>query len=60
MNGEKAFKNKSPEDLMADRVSEEEARAAVIDIANKSYNEYSEYWKEQNRGGAGFFDWANG
>lgn len=54
VNGEKAYKNKSPEDLMAEGMSEDEARAAVIDIANRPYNEYSEYWKEQNRGGAEF------
>lgn len=54
VNGEKAYKNKSPEDLMKEGMSEEEARAAVIDIANQPYNEYSEYWKEQNRGGAEF------
>lgn len=33
---------------------EAEARVAVIDIANQPYNEYSEYWKQQNRGGAEF------
>ena len=54
VNGEKAYKNKSPEDLMADGMSEADARAAVIDIANQPYNEYSDYWKEQNRGGAEF------
>ena len=54
INGEKAYKNKSPEDLMAEGMSEADARAAVIDIANQPYNEYSEYWKEQNRGGAEF------
>lgn len=54
VNGEKAYKNKSPEELMAEGMSEDEARAAVIDIANQPYNEYSEYWKEQNRGGAEF------
>lgn len=54
VNGEKAYKNKSPEELMADGMSESDARAAVIDIANQPYNEYSEYWKEQNRGGAEF------
>ena len=35
-------------------MSESEAKAAVIDIANTSYDQYSEYWKEQNRGGAEF------
>lgn len=54
VNGEKAYKNKSPADLIAEGMSEDEARAAVIDIANQPYNEYSEYWKEQNRGGAEF------
>lgn len=54
VNGEKAYKNKLPEDLMAEGMSEIEAYAAVIDIANQPYNEYSEYWKEQNRGGAEF------
>lgn len=54
VNGEKAYKNKSPEDLISEGMSEDEARAAVIDIANRPYNEYSEYWKEQNRGGAEF------
>lgn len=33
---------------------EEDARAAVFNIANRPYNEYPEYWKEQNRGGAEF------
>ena len=47
-------KNKSPEDLMAEGFSELAAHEAVIDIANQPYNEYSEYWKEQNRGGAEF------
>ena len=54
INGEKAYKNKSPEDLIAEGMSEADARAAVIDIANQPYNEYSDYWKEQNRGGAEF------
>lgn len=54
VNGEKIYKNKSPEDLMSEGMSEADARAAVIDIANQPYNEYSEYWKEQNRGGAEF------
>ncbi len=54
VNGEKAYKNKSPEDLMKEGMLEDAARAAVIDIANQPYNEYSEYWKEQNRGGAEF------
>lgn len=54
VNGEKALKNKSPEDLMTEGYSELAAHEAVIDIANQPYNEYSEYWKEQNRGGAEF------
>ena len=29
-------------------------KARFIDIANQPYNEFSEYWKEQNRGGAEF------
>ncbi len=53
-NGEKNLKNKSPEDLMAEGYSTLAAHDAVIDIANEPYNEYSEYWKEQNRGGAEF------
>ena len=39
---------------MAEGYSELSARESVIDIANQPYNEYSEYWKEQNRGGAEF------
>jgi hypothetical protein len=54
VNGEKALKNKSPEDLMEEGYSELAAHEAVIDIANQPYNKYSEYWKEQNRGGAEF------
>ena len=54
VNGEKAFKNKSPEDLVREGMSIEEAQKSVIDIANLPYNEYSDYWKEQNRGGAEF------
>lgn len=54
VNGEKDLKNKSPYHLMVEHVPEKEAFAAVIDIANTPYNEYSEYWKEQNRGGAEF------
>ena len=54
INGEKAYKNKSPEQLVDEGLfgSIEEARAAVIDIANTPYDQYSEYWKDQNRGGA--------
>jgi hypothetical protein len=54
VNGEKQFKNKSPEELEAEGMSPEAAEAAVIDIANQPYNEYSDYWKDQNRGGAEF------
>lgn len=54
VNGEKALKGKSPENLMEEGYSELAAHEAVIDIANQPYNEYSEYWKEQNRGGAKF------
>lgn len=52
VNGEKSLKNKSPEDLMAEGYSELAAHKSVIDIANESYTNYSDYWKEQNRGGA--------
>ena len=53
-NGEKAYKNKSPEDLVQEGAfaTIEEASAAVVDIANTPYDQYSEYWKDQNRGGA--------
>ena len=54
VNGEKALKNKSPDDLMAEGYSELAAHASVIDIANQPYDKYSDYWKEQNRGGAEF------
>ena len=54
VNGEKELKNKSPEDLIKEGYSELAARESVIDIANQPYDEYSEYWKEQNRGGAEF------
>ena len=40
---------------MAEGYSELAAHGAVIDIANQPYNEFSEYWKEQNRGGAEFW-----
>jgi hypothetical protein len=52
VNGEKPFKGKSPEDLIAEGMSPEEASKAVIDIANTPYDQYSEHWKSQNRGGA--------
>ena len=54
VNGEKELKNKSPEDLIKEGYSELAAHESVIDIANQPYDEYSEYWKEQNRGGAEF------
>ena len=52
VNGEKSLKNKSPEDLMAEGYSELAAHKSVIDIANESYANYSDYLKDQNRGGA--------
>ena len=54
VNGEKQFKNKSPEDLVREGMTIEEAQKSVIDIANLPYDKYSDYWKEQNRGGAEF------
>lgn len=55
INGEKQYKNKSPEEIAAEEgITLDEARARVIDIANQPYNEYSEYWKNQNRDGAKF------
>lgn len=63
VNGEKVYKGKSPQEVAAVLVTKggytEEAAVAVaetmvIDIANTSYDKYSEYWKEQNRGGAEF------
>lgn len=66
VDGNSAFKNKSPEQLKKTGIKEiddkegrvfdtlEEAQAAVVDIANTPYNEYPEHWKEQNRGGAEF------
>ena len=62
VNGEKAYRGKSTEDVAADLVAEgwtpeaaaAEAQGKVVDIANTPYNEYSDYWKEQNRGGAEF------
>ena len=43
-NGEKAYKNKSPEDLVQEGAfaTIEEASAAVVDIANTPYDQYSE------------------
>lgn len=59
-NGEKELRGKTPEDVAADLVAEgwtPEAAAAVaagkvVDIANTPYDQYSEHWKEANRGGA--------
>lgn len=59
-NGEKDLRGKSTEDVAADLVADgwtPEAAAAeavgkVVDIANTPYDQFSEYWKEQNRGGA--------
>lgn len=59
-NGEKDLRGKSPEDittaLMAEGWTPEaaaaEAASKVVDIANTPYDQFSEYWKEQNRGGA--------
>ncbi len=59
-NGEKELRGKTPEDVAADLVADgwtPEAAAAVaasrvVDIANTPYDQYSEHWKEANRGGA--------
>lgn len=59
-NGEKDLRGKSTEDVAADLVADgwtpeaaaAEAAGKVIDIANTPYDQFSEYWKEQNRGGA--------
>lgn len=61
-NGEKDLRGKSPEDVAAQLESEGYtpeaalalARPMVIDIANTPYDQFSEYWKGQNRGGAEF------
>ena len=37
---------------MAEGYSELAAHKSVIDIANESYENFPDYWKEQNRGGA--------
>ena len=52
VNGEKVYKGKSPDDLVAEGWAPEAAASVVIDIANTPYDQYSEHWKEQNRGGA--------
>ncbi|MDR1300816.1 MAG: hypothetical protein LBK50_03875 [Candidatus Nomurabacteria bacterium] len=55
VGGEKQYKNKSPEDIATEEsITIEEARTKVVNIANQPYNEYSDYWKDQNRGGAEF------
>ncbi|MDO5343755.1 MAG: hypothetical protein Q4F02_02520 [Candidatus Saccharibacteria bacterium] len=62
VNGEKELRGKSPADvaetLVADgwtqEAAEAQAEAMVIDIANTPYDQFSEHWKEQNRGGAEF------
>ena len=61
-NGEKDLRGKSPEDVAAQLESEGYppevaltlAEPMVIDIANTPYDQFSEYWKGQNRGGAEF------
>jgi len=61
-NGEKELRGKTPEDVAADLVAEGwspeaaaiEATNRVIDIANTPYDQYSEHWKDANRGGAEF------
>ena len=53
--GEKHYRGEPPEAIAdAEGITIEEARAKVVDIANQPYNEFSDYWKEQNRGGAEF------
>ena len=61
-NGEKDLRGKSPEDVAAQLEDEGYspeaalalAQSMVVDIANTPYDQFSEYWKEQNRGGAEF------
>ena len=61
-NGEKDLRGKSPEDVAAQLEDEGYtpeaalalARSMVVDIANAPYDQFSEYWKGQNRGGAEF------
>ncbi len=60
VNGEKEYKGKSPEEvavmLEGQGFNSEQAlaiaRTMVIDIANTTFDKYSEYWKEANRGAA--------
>ena len=59
-NGEKDLRGKSPEEVAAQLEDEGYtpeaalalARSMVVDIANAPYDQFSEYWKGQNRGGA--------
>lgn len=61
-NGEKDLRGKSPEEVAAQLEDEGYtpeaalalARSMVVDIANAPYDQFSEYWKGQNRGGAEF------
>ena len=61
-NGEKDLRGKSPKDVAVQLESEGYspeaafalAQSMVVDIANTPYDQFSEYWKEQNRGGAEF------
>lgn len=59
-NGEKDLRGKSPDDIASELVAdgwtneaaEAQAQTMVVDIANTPYDQFSEHWKEQNRGGA--------
>ena len=55
-NGEKEFRDKSPKMLVDEGYfgTEEEAREHLTDLANDSFDQYSEHWKEANRGAARF------
>ena len=61
-NGEKDLRGKSPKEVAAQLEDEGYtpeaalalARSMVVDIANAPYDQFSEYWKGQNRGGAEF------
>ena len=61
-NGEKDLRGKSSEEVAAQLEDEGYtpeaalalARSMVVDIANAPYDQFSEYWKGQNRGGAEF------
>lgn len=60
VNGEKELRGKSPADVAAELEAEgwtpeaaaAEASGRVIDILNTPYDQFSEHWKDQNRGGA--------